>query len=88
MSIITVRVCEECGRNYAENDASLVVAGMDVKSAVSDRTILHSNTDLDFCSPGCMLRYVSKRVEKVVAEMSTERHAMARAGLDDQIRVA
>ncbi len=63
MSTLTVKVCEECGRRSAKADGWLVVSNMDVRSAKTGESVLSSEQGMDICSPGCLLRYVSRSLD-------------------------
>lgn len=73
MSRQTIKVCEECGRQTTNGDSWLVMSGIDVWSAGTSQVVMHSTTDLDLCSPGCLLRYISKAME-----YSQGRHPLTR----------
>lgn len=63
MSTLTVKVCEECGRQSATGEGWLVIADMDIRSARTNQPVVHSEGAVDLCSPGCVLRYVSRCLE-------------------------
>ncbi len=63
MSTLTVKVCEECGSQSASADGWLVIAGLDIRSATTGEVVTRVPAGTDLCSPGCLLRYVSRRLE-------------------------
>jgi hypothetical protein len=67
MSIRTVKVCEECGKQTTNGDSWLVMSSIEIRSAGTNEELVCSNIDLDLCSPGCLLRYVSRNLEQVQA---------------------
>jgi hypothetical protein len=73
MSRQTIKVCEECGRQTANGESWMVMSSIDVWSAGTRDSLLHSATDLDLCSPGCLLRYISRALE-----YSQGRHPLTR----------
>ncbi|MEN6357044.1 MAG: hypothetical protein ABFD83_08185 [Armatimonadota bacterium] len=73
MSIRTVKVCEECGKQTTNGDSWLVMSSIEIRSAGTHEELVCSNIDLDLCSPGCLLRYVSRNLEQVQA-----RHTVGR----------
>jgi hypothetical protein len=78
MSIRTVKVCEECGKQTTDGESWLVMSSIEISVAGSREELVSSNTDLDLCSPGCLLRYVSRNLEQ-----AQSRHAICK---DDNIR--
>lgn len=73
MSTLTVRVCEECGIQSANPDGWLVIAGFDVRSATTGEPVTAVPTGADICSPGCLLRYVSRHLEPAMSGHSVTR---------------
>lgn len=67
MATIVVKVCEECGKQSSSVDGWLVVSALDVKSAGSGRVLVRSDKELDLCSPGCLLRYISRNIDRASA---------------------
>ncbi|MCE5315614.1 MAG: hypothetical protein ABFD49_03845 [Armatimonadota bacterium] len=64
MSIRTVKVCEECGRQTTDGENWLVMSSIEIRQAGTREDVVCSHIDLDFCSPGCLLRYVSRGLEQ------------------------
>ncbi len=65
MSILTVKVCEECGKQTTDGDGWLVMSSIEIRSAGTRDELMCSDVDLDLCSHGCLLRYISRNLEKV-----------------------
>ncbi|MHB9038150.1 MAG: hypothetical protein ACYC64_15945 [Armatimonadota bacterium] len=63
MSIRTVKVCEECGKQTTDGESWLVMSSIEIRQAGTRESVVCSNIDLDLCSPGCLLRYVSRNLE-------------------------
>ncbi len=59
MPTLIVKVCEECRSQSASGDGWLVISSMDIRSAKTGAGLVQAEKDLDFCSPGCLLRYIS-----------------------------
>lgn len=64
MSIRTVKVCEECGKQTTNGESWLVMSSIEIRSAGTNEDLVCSNIDLDLCSQGCLLRYVSRHLEQ------------------------
>ena len=71
MSTLTVKVCEECGEQTAHWDKWLVVSRFDVKHAVTGESVVQSSGDLDFCSQGCIVRYIARSIEHAMDHPGT-----------------
>jgi hypothetical protein len=63
MSTMVVRVCEECGSQSANADGWLVISGFDIRTAKTGEVVIQVPSGTDLCSPGCVLRYVSKQLK-------------------------
>lgn len=63
MSTLTVKVCEECGRQSVSGDGWLVVSDIDIRSASTNESLVSCDSGVDVCSPGCLLRYISRSLE-------------------------
>jgi hypothetical protein len=68
MSTLIVKVCEMCGDQFSQRESWLVVDNLDIKRGRTAETLLHVDDEMDFCSPGCLLRYVSRSVEHALGE--------------------
>lgn len=66
MSTLVVKVCEMCGQQFPSKDSWLVVDNLDIRRGSTAESLLHVDDQMDFCSPGCMLRYLSRSVEHAV----------------------
>jgi hypothetical protein len=66
MSILTVTVCEECGKQSTSCDGWLIVDSLDVRGAKSGVPFV-SERGIDLCSQGCALRYVSRALERAIS---------------------
>lgn len=64
MSTRTVKVCEECGRQCGNPIGWLVVSSMNIRSAATDDILVRSEAELDLCSQGCLLRYITRTLER------------------------
>lgn len=65
MATRTVKVCDECGKQCTSMDSWLVMEGISVRSGKTGKSVVNSDTSVDLCSPGCLLRYISKHIEPV-----------------------
>ncbi|MEN6581149.1 MAG: hypothetical protein ABFD54_01720 [Armatimonadota bacterium] len=84
MAIRTVKVCEECGKQTAQGDSWLIMTSIEIMSASNRSDLVHSeNIDLDFCSPGCLLRYISRSLE-----LAQSRHTVPRHGDIEKLSIA
>ncbi len=63
MSTLTVKVCEECGKQSVQGDGWLVIADIDIRSMSTDRSLMRAEQSIAICSPGCLLRYISRELE-------------------------
>lgn len=63
MSILTVTVCEECGKQSTNCDGWLIIDSLDVRGAKAGPPFV-SERGVDLCSQGCALRYVSRALER------------------------
>jgi len=70
MSILTVTVCEECGKQSTTCDGWLVIESLDIRAAKAGPLFL-SEHGIDLCSQGCALRYVSRSLERAVSAHET-----------------
>lgn len=68
MATRTVKVCDECGKQSTGTDSWLVMEGISVRSAKTGKCVVNSDTSVDLCSPGCLLRYLSKRLEPLMTD--------------------
>ncbi|MCE5323685.1 hypothetical protein LLG46_10280 [bacterium] len=75
MSIRTVKVCEECGKQTTNGDSWLVMSSIEIRYAGSNKELFCSNIDLDLCSPGCLLRYISRNLEHAQSRNIADRDA-------------
>lgn len=73
MAKITLTVCEVCSENCVPTDRWLKLLSMDVRYGDTNDALVQSDADLDFCSPGCLMRYLAKRLEP-----ATNGHALSR----------
>ncbi len=64
MSILTVTVCEECGKQSTTCDGWLVIDSLDIRPAKEGGPAYISERGIDLCSQGCALRYVSRSLER------------------------
>lgn len=64
MAILSGYICDECGTQSQVPDRWLMLSALDVRRLLSGTDLLSVSTELDFCSPGCLLRWLSKAVEK------------------------
>jgi len=76
MSDVMMKACEECGEHSVSWDSWLTVSSLEIRLTKAGDDLIHWDEDLDFCSPGCLLRYVSKSVNQAMACHD----AMARRG--------
>lgn len=83
MSIRTVKVCEECGKQTMNGDAWLVMSDIEIRTAGLRENLVSSKIDLDFCSPGCLLRFVSRSLE-----IAQGRHPICRHGDVEKMTIA
>lgn len=67
MSTLVVKVCEECGRQSAMTDSWLVISDLEIKSAGAGESLVRVDSEVDLCSPGCLVRYISRRLEPSMA---------------------
>ncbi len=63
MSTLTIRVCEECGAQSVTADGWLVMENINIRQAKTGCSVLQSDESVDLCSPGCVLRYISRCLE-------------------------
>lgn len=63
MSKRTIIVCEECGRQTTDGDAWMVMSSINILTSGTRESLVRSAIDLDLCSPGCLLRYISRELE-------------------------
>jgi hypothetical protein len=63
MAKIMFTVCDECGARTLSSDRWLKLASIDVRYNKTDEEVFTSAQDLDFCSPGCLTRYLLKSLE-------------------------
>jgi hypothetical protein len=89
MSTLVVKVCEACGEQFSQRSAWLVVDALDIKRGGTAETLLHVEDEMDFCSPGCLLRYVSRNVEHAMAHhdshVSDDLHDQHGSGAERQV---
>jgi len=62
MSTLTVKVCEECGEQAINPDRWLAVPSIDIRLSKTNRNLLNWSAPMDFCSPGCLLRRISREL--------------------------
>jgi len=72
MSTLVVKVCEVCGSQSVTGDGWLVISNIDIRSANRDEPVVQSDAPIDVCSPGCLLRYVSKSLEPAMHHQSRQ----------------
>ena len=70
MSTLVVKVCEVCGNQSVTGDGWLVISSIDIRSANTDEPVVESDAPIDVCSPGCLVRYVSKSLEPAMHHQS------------------
>jgi hypothetical protein len=76
MSTLTVKVCEECGAQSATGEGWLVIADIDIRWARTNQPVIHSEGVIDLCSPGCVLRYLSRSLEPAMnGHAAAHKHA-------------
>lgn len=64
MAVFSGYTCDECGTQAQHPDRWLVLSALDVHRLLSGTDLVSVSADLDFCSPGCLIRWLSKAVEK------------------------
>jgi len=79
VATLTVKVCEECGSQSATADGWLVIAGIDIRSAKTGEVVARIAEGTDLCSPGCLLRHISRRLEPAMNGHSLLSHKVGRA---------
>jgi len=77
MSILTVKVCEECGKQTTDGDGWLVMSSIEIRSAGTREGLMCSNIDLDLCSHGCLLRYISRNLERAQSRHQVKERSKA-----------
>jgi hypothetical protein len=75
MSTLMVTVCEECGKQSANCEGWLVIESLDLKAAKGVRSFVNER-GIDLCSQGCVLRYVSRMMERGVSMDHAARPAL------------
>lgn len=81
MSKRTIIVCEECGRQTTDGDTWMVMSSINILSAATRENLVRSSIDLDLCSPGCLLRYISRELE-----FAQGRHPLTRSHVHPEKR--
>jgi hypothetical protein len=62
MAILKGYVCDECGTQAQIPSRWLILQKMDLKDLESAREVLEVKSKLDFCSPGCVIRWISRHL--------------------------
>jgi hypothetical protein len=62
MAVVKGYICDECGARAQRPDRWLLLQAIDLKDLERGRKILGVKSELDFCSPGCVIRWISKRL--------------------------
>ena len=62
MAILTGYICDECGTQTRSPETWLVLTEMDIHRLFGDENLISVHSKLDFCSPGCLLRWLSKAI--------------------------
>jgi len=88
MATLSVKVCDECGKQGTSMDTWMVLEGIEVRSAKTGRSVISSNTGVDLCSPGCLLRYLSKSLEPMMAERVAACQHKGCVGSHESVRAA
>jgi hypothetical protein len=57
-------ICDECGTQSQHPNRWLMLSSLEVRKLLSGAEVSAVASELDFCSPGCLVRWVSKTVEK------------------------
>ncbi|HOM71785.1 MAG TPA: hypothetical protein PLP86_06020, partial [Armatimonadota bacterium] len=65
MSILTGYICDECGVQTRTPEKWLVLSKIDIHRLLGDGSVVSVKSKLDFCSPGCLLRWLSRAVNEV-----------------------
>lgn len=63
MATVMVKVCDGCGKQSANIDGWITVSSLDISAAATGETLARPDRELDMCSMGCLLRYITKRVD-------------------------
>ena len=79
MATLMVKVCEECGKQSMTGDGWLVIGGIDIRSANTNEAVVRTEADTDLCSPGCVLRYISRHLEPAMNAHCHVGHPIRRA---------
>ena len=85
MSILTGYICDECGAQTQSPETWLVLSKMDVHRLFGDASVVSVRSKLDFCSPGCLLRWVSKAV---IPNGSCHEHLRLETDVSGEVRRA
>ncbi len=90
MSTLMVKVCEECGKQSKTADGWLVIADLDLKCIGTGASLI-KKTDVDVCSQGCLLRYISRHLERSICSLQNnhrQEHHSHESDEGEEIRVA
>ena len=80
MSTMMIKVCEECGKQETSRHSWLIIENIDIKSVETNESVI-SSSNVDLCSPGCLLRYISK-----AADAATTGHSHALASDAEEVQ--
>lgn len=62
MAILKGYICDECGTQVQQPSRWLILRGIELNDLESGREVLSVKSELDFCSPGCVIRWISKHL--------------------------